>query len=406
MQILFIGYGESDARVTEAREAGHTVEHRPGPLDASEQAELWQGMTLAAPDVVWIRWSALEPPSLSPLRRFRVARPATRIIVDIPDTLEPPDPAIGQLVGMGLYDIVRESRLLAAVLAQHPTYADVVQWQFGAETDQTTDPTAPTLKEREKVVEIIEKRVASTARPAIITVRGMLPGVGTTQLAMAAAWWLAEQGYPVALMEYFTEEQAGKPSDLARLDGAQLPPGLRCIPRSPLTTPASHTLASLLQEHTAAYIVLDCGVSKKAPALPVLPDLEWVVVPPASRWGQTPELLHQSGILPSLSPHDRFVTWALESAPAPPSAIPLHKLPWVWGGWPPGEPVPDALANRLRELLAPVLPDIVPMGWRHRWRRLFGRLRPRNPRLGAWALGITGIGLLALIVDKLSGRHL
>lgn len=210
MQILFLGCEASDVRLTEAREAGYTAENRPGPLHSVEQADLWKGLTLAAPDIVWVRWASLDPPDIPSLRRFHVARPQTRIIVDIPDSLAPPDPGLGELVGMGIYDIVRVSRSFSGVLDAAPTYADVVQWQGGG--NLTWEEDAPANKAAPQVVEkVVERRVPLTTRPVLVAVWGSLPGCGASTAALAVACRLAHHG-PTACLDHDRTDEKGHDS--------------------------------------------------------------------------------------------------------------------------------------------------------------------------------------------------
>ncbi len=393
MKMVFIGYEADDIRLQEASAPDVLVDHRPGSLDESEQAGLWRGLALAAPDIAWVRWTSCEPPNIPALRRFHVARPQTRIIVEIPNDLSLPDPGLGELVGMGIYDIVRASRSFTAVLDATPTYADVVQWQ-----QQIGDGDSISLPETTHP-KIIEKRVVSVNRPAIIVVRGVLPGAGTTRLALAVAWWLAEQGWDVALMEYFGA--LDKPSELARLDAYPHPPNLRYVPRGIGRSHPAQTLQALLSQRRAAFVILDAGVSAHVPELLfTVWDLQCVVCPPPSRWAQTPSLRNlltsDTGdtLLPSIEAHTVQCLWG----PLGEISNSVHSLPVVWTAWPPQGSIPEELGSRLRNILLPVLPDAIPTRWQ-RWRQQV-RYGVSMTRWRRWVAGLTGgtvIGLFMLM---------
>lgn len=86
-------------------------------------------------DILWIAWEALESEGstgIDAVRRFRVSRAETRILIEIPDDLSPPQPLLGQCVSLGIVDFVSASLPFQDALSRHPTYADVARWQGGA----------------------------------------------------------------------------------------------------------------------------------------------------------------------------------------------------------------------------------------------------------------------------------
>jgi len=125
MRIVMVG---ASSRVAEADALGATVQAVEGPLDADAQTLFWLGQTRAAPDVIWLNWSALEPPDVELIRQFRIMRGQVRIVVEVPDTLQPPEASIAALVSFGIYDIVTASDAVATVLDRQPTYGDVARW--------------------------------------------------------------------------------------------------------------------------------------------------------------------------------------------------------------------------------------------------------------------------------------
>lgn len=308
MRILFIGCEAADARLTEAREAGYTADPRPGPFDTAAQADLWRGLALAAPDIVWVRWETLGPPDIPSLRRFHVARPPVRIIVEIPDTLEPPNAGIGELVGMGLYDIVRPSQSLPAILGATPVYADVVRWQ--GDGGLTWDETATSVAQQAPVVEkIVAKRVPLTNRPVLVAVWGSIPGAGASTAALAVACRLAHHG-PTACLDHDRADEKGHDS-LSYMSGLhylgqhhihRLPKRLEIFPTTwpedarqwsmdgptPEVPPAPEW-PTIFRSRAFAYVVYDAGVyvsgmSRDGGAQSTLwdnADLNVVLLPPA-----------------------------------------------------------------------------------------------------------------------------
>lgn len=248
MQILFVGYEASESRLTEARAAGYAVDTRPGPLDAPAQAELWQSLALAAPDIVWLRWAALEPPDILAVRRFRVARPHTRIVIELPESLQPPDAGVAECVGMGVYDLVRPTHAVAATLQTQPTYADVVQWAGAG----GADPDPPVVT-REVVL-------VSPERPVILALVGVGAGVGTSCAAMSLGARLTALGQRAVLAE-----PAAVMSDTFHL--WQPTPGAD-------VAPTDQPWSVVAAQRRWAYVVVDCHTLWRA----VPPEADRVLV--------------------------------------------------------------------------------------------------------------------------------
>lgn len=278
MKILLTGYEASDARLKEAQTVvpDALVDHRPGPFDEAEQADFWKGLALAAPPIVWVRWMALEPPNIPALRRFRVARPETRIIVEIPDDLTPPDPALGELVSMGVYDILRASHTLGDALAGHHSYADVVRWQ-GNELPWDDDADKSQAPQRQIVEKVVERRVPLTNRPVLIAVWGSIPGAGASTAALAVGCRLAAHG-PAACLDHPRDEEKGHDSlgymtglhFLAQHYMAKLPKRVEIFPTawpedaqrwpSSQPVPPAPEWPTVFRSREFAYLVIDAGV--------------------------------------------------------------------------------------------------------------------------------------------------
>jgi hypothetical protein len=132
------------------------------------------------------------------VKKFRVARPNTRIIVVAPGR-EPGDKAVAALVGKGVYDIVvpaeRDGELdisssLLKVLNSPPaTYADAVRW------DTVADGIGVEVKERV----VYKERFLGMG---YMITAGAKYGSGSTTMAAAAAQYLAAaEKKKVALIE-------------------------------------------------------------------------------------------------------------------------------------------------------------------------------------------------------------
>ncbi|MDA8204759.1 MAG: hypothetical protein M0Z36_01725, partial [Thermaerobacter sp.] len=171
--MTFLGIPADSGRPTEAEQAGWIVSTILGPLDAAAQSDAWRQLSRSPGQAVWVHWAGLTPPDLASVRRFRVSCPDTRILIEVPEDLAPPDATLAQVVGLGIYDILRPSSPLATVLARAVTYADVAAWQGPVRTFDDPDPVKIVEKVVTQVVEkekIVEKRIATTARPTLIAV--------------------------------------------------------------------------------------------------------------------------------------------------------------------------------------------------------------------------------------------
>jgi cellulose biosynthesis protein BcsQ len=126
------------------------------------------------------------------LRRYRVARPTVRIVVAHPEALQPGDPLMAALVGLGIYDLVAETTPLNEVLWRPRTYADAARWHAGpAEQSMRTGG------------EVIAERTISRRRPSRLLIVWFSPagGVGKSTGAVYVGTWIAASGLPVCLLE-------------------------------------------------------------------------------------------------------------------------------------------------------------------------------------------------------------
>ncbi len=120
-------------RLAEAESLGLSVQVFDGPHDPEAQGLLWMSLNRAHPDVVWCMWDSLVPPDVDLIRSFRVIRGATRLIIELPHDLEPPDPGVSALVSLGVYDLVRADQPLQSILDRVPQYGDAARWHTASE---------------------------------------------------------------------------------------------------------------------------------------------------------------------------------------------------------------------------------------------------------------------------------
>lgn len=155
------------------------------------------------------------------VKKFRVARPFTRIIAIAPGR-EPGDPVVIDLIRKGVYDIIapiinekdgEEIDIIADLtraLNKPATYADVVRW------DTKTEESGESEEKLTKTT--FQERLIGTG---VIAVAGAGRGAGATTMAVAIAQYLARQRYKIALIElnhhpvfWGIEEQLSKNIDI------------------------------------------------------------------------------------------------------------------------------------------------------------------------------------------------
>ncbi len=374
--LTLFAVADDSPRIAEAEALGLT-EVVAGPMTPTEQRQAWQTLSRTPPAAVWIDWTGLTPLDLPSLRRFRVSAPQTRIILEVPETLEPPNDALAQVVSLQITDIVRSAGAsMAAVLAHPGTYADVAVWQGQVRTFADPEPepkerVVERIVEREVVREVV-KKVASTARPVLISVWGFAPGTGATTLSVAFAEFLAGIA-PTAVVDHAPPMNAHghpRPGQTGLSIWAQTHPPMRGLTwvTSAITPDGAVVLPSareVLKSHEFAYVVVDAGLDppkndSDGLALWNDSDLAILVIPPAStRWqGVWPWLDRQVQI------EKQYTAVVLGSVSPIPDPDDLQRacvsLPW------PGSPGHD---GAVAALLAPVLPDDLRPRKRHRRRK-------------------------------------
>ncbi|MDA8145887.1 MAG: hypothetical protein M0Z27_07495 [Thermaerobacter sp.] len=97
----------------------------------------------AALDVLLIDLQELGQDSLEDVRRYRVARPQTRIVAGISPAIHPGDVTAAFLVSLGVYDLVPQDAPLAETLASARTYADAARWHTDGLPPAKAGRTAP-----------------------------------------------------------------------------------------------------------------------------------------------------------------------------------------------------------------------------------------------------------------------
>jgi hypothetical protein len=339
------------ARPDEAERAGYTVHqgHAGEPWAQSLRA-----LSRTPVDILWIAWEALESAGVAgidALRRFRVARAETRILIEIPDDLSPPQALLGQCVALGIVDFVPVSLPFPDACDRHPTYADVARWQGGAwswEEGPTETPEQPAIVREPPEKQVV--LIASPARPVVLVVLGAHIGAGATTTALALAHTLSQAGHSTVLTEAMPTDTYRR-IDTDRLGYAVVLPE----PPPPRQTfsPARH-VQSLIGRRTWSYIVVD-GVSYQWDLAQKVGDMVVVIGPGSpyrqAKWHPVAErltALHQARpdvisvcVLhadPGAAETVQVLRETMQTASDPPTGVFLE-TPDVW---------PD--------LLAPVLP--------------------------------------------------
>ena len=357
MRFLMMGYEQESERVQAIEQAGHT-------MDVSEaDSEAWQNAARTQYDTIWVNWSEADH-SVRPLVQYRTLRPTTRIVVEVPDELEPPDSEVAKWVQLGVYDIARSQSDFSLVIQNPATIADALAWTGLQPVDSDTESSGPKpLKPVQFRTIEVEKKISTSARPVLIAVVGVSPGVGTTTTAVSAATLLAGMGHEVALAESLSTPPA--------LDHweSELPKGV-----TPFASPAPDPI-ELVRRREWAYIVVDAG------AIP-----EWAAI---REW--------QADLTVLVGPGDkhRFARWE-PLVRAIPEQYGASIVAGAIAGGKDGDKIVRALADEggltafeipenshkkgkggdraLRDLLAPVMADLAP---RRRWWAQPSRTAPK-----------------------------
>lgn len=405
--LTLLAVPEGSPRIQEAEQTGWMVSTIAGPLDDSAQAAAWRSLSRSPGQAIWVHWAGLRSPDLASLRRFRVACSGTRIIVEVPGDLTPPDDTLAQVVGLGVWDIVRSPRIsLAEVLAHPASFAAAALWQGGVHTFDEPEFMKETVVKEIVTVNretIVEKRVPMTNRSVLIAIWGAAPGTGASTLSISIGRLLTQYG-PIAVLDHAPTARRGAwvadgPTGLATLQtDPRLPPALTIRPTTwevnangdghRVQVPNWRTT---LQERAFSYVVVDAGQPT--------PD------------GETAELIRNADLnlllLPALTRMQGCWAWVdaqvqrdrriaagilgTTQAEAIRRVLPTAQvlgLPW------PHEAGHD---SAVEQWLSVVLPDPAkPSWWGFRRSRSSqsGRVASIFRALSVGGLGITGMGLL------------
>ncbi|MHB1128210.1 MAG: nucleotide-binding protein [Bacillota bacterium] len=222
-------------------------------------------------------------PGLGPaVLRYRLARPRTRVVLLAPGKV-PGDIEVAGVVQAGVYDLVTDLDGLEDVLDRPQAgLAEAALW---------LDPSlAPGSSRVEPVRErVVERRVAVSQRPVLITVAGVAAGVGTTTVACALAGYLARRGYQTVLAEAGEQQSlaAIADKDLGQQPVQWLPNLDLCIEPVP---------RNLVRARQHAYVTADLGACPRDELIRLDADLVVVVLPQVHRlqravtWLQAGEL--------------------------------------------------------------------------------------------------------------------
>ena len=263
MRWLMMGYQSEDERPESLEAVGMAVDSL-----AEADGEAWQVAARTAYDGIWIRWQDADH-SVRPVVQYRAQRPTTRIVVEIPDDLTPPNPELAAWVQLGVYDIVSSPTDAASVLRHPATIADALRWTGlqGATTGED-EPGARQSRPTTTVVEV-ERRVPLTNRPVLVVVVGAVPGAGATTLAVGAARYLSQWGATALVEAAALPEPLFGPTPLQTLIGAAQDEdqatewqGITVFPER---RNRAIDIAGVVWSRRFAYVVVDAGV----PAIPL-----------------------------------------------------------------------------------------------------------------------------------------
>ena len=249
-------------RLDEVQQGGHQIRNWQASVTQDGLSAVLREIARTPTDILWMDYDLLNPDStraVDALRRFRVARSETRIVIAIPEDREAPDALLGACVGLGIWDIVPESLTFPEALNRTPSYADVARWQGSTVSweeehpESPVSPSGPIPREpplRQTVL------VASPARPVVILVVGTHLGAGVTTTAVAMANTLSQAGHATVLTEVArTPTYAEYPDPIDADTVSPEPPE----PTRP-TKPTQH-IQSLIGRRQWSYVVVDANVT-------------------------------------------------------------------------------------------------------------------------------------------------
>ncbi len=192
------------------------------------------------------------------LTRFRIARPAARIVL-LASGCTPGDPEVARVVGVGVYNIVDSLDRLSAAIDHEPLFEDAARW-----LDPSLAPGAPASSAGPAEVRVVE-RTAVLHRPQLIAVfSGGIGGAGKSTVTYCLAQEAAARGYRPLVIDL----DQGQPTQ-ARLWDVDPGPGIEGIPAEawrseealrqvlPSVTRATRAGVSVLPAHAHGTLTTD-----------------------------------------------------------------------------------------------------------------------------------------------------
>ena len=300
--LTLFGVPEDSPRIAEAEQAGWMISTIPGPLDPAEQVAAWRALSRSPGQAVWVHWMGLRSPDFASLRRFRVACADTRIIIEVPEELTPPDDTLAQVVGIGVWDIVRNPRTELSQVLLHPaSFAAAAVWQGSVRAFDEPEPATEKIVREIVTVQhetIVEKRVPMTNRSVLIAVWGAVAGTGASTLSASMGRLLTQYG-PTVVLDHVPAARHGSwvadgRTGLATLQAElRLPPELTLRPATwePSSTRDGHHVdvpnwRTATQERAFSYVVVDAGLPVQDAETGDLvrnADLNLLLLPPLTR---------------------------------------------------------------------------------------------------------------------------
>lgn len=271
-----------------------TPERGPAFVEESPTADAMIAILRTPLEILWVDLVVLGD-DIRTIRQIRLQRPDLRILVGYDDTLRPPHPLLGQLVALGIYDLIPSSQSLHDALAHRANYADAARWHSDpAIPSSSRTPTEAIFSPAATGRYLWHKHLTGQegqpaprrpdrlriVRPRRILVLGSHGGVGTSSIVVALAKAWAGIGLRVAVVDvaqhggWLPLAWAGEPVDSGWDAGPHPEDAWR------LVSPQTYLLAqSGLQRGTAPSPEGPC-LGRLQEALgrsPIPPDAVWII---------------------------------------------------------------------------------------------------------------------------------
>lgn len=158
---------------------------------------------------------------ISAIKRYKIKNDKSQIVIIAPN-YSPPNPVIYSLVKMGIYDIINPqsenledikiSEELKKILDNPSTFKKAVRWFLDEEMEYTKElnvinetNSRSRLKGSEKSKDerpltITKEKIVGTV---VIAIAGTIKRIGTTHTSISMATFLKNNGFKVALVEYY-----------------------------------------------------------------------------------------------------------------------------------------------------------------------------------------------------------